>query len=384
MSNAKQKVTIAEIWVSELKLNNFRNFKSLALILDAAPVVLTGQNGAGKTNLLEAVSYLSHGKGLRNSRMQDLPHFNGGLSNPWAVHAVLHSTRERFTIGTGQDLSKGREKRLIKLDGEFLRAQAELMKKISITWLTPAHDRLLQEGASDRRRFFDRLIGALYTDHIKHGAIYERTLRERSILLRNENFDEAWLELLENRLVKYGTKIIEARLQFCLKINTVIKNEIIDFPQAELTLTGGLENSINTMDASDFEQFYFDQLKQSRISDRDSGRSAVGPHRCDFNVWHKNNQKPASLCSTGEQKALLITIVLAHARMLRGVWQRPPLMLLDEVIAHLDPHRRDAFCQEVVNLGIQAWLTGTDQDFFGSLRSHAQFLKISEAKVLSD
>ena len=368
------------VGVSRLALTDFRNYRTARLDLAAGPVVLTGANGAGKTNLLEAVSVLSPGRGLRNARLADFDRRPGEAETGWAVAATIETRRGAVRVGTGRDPAGG-ERRVVRIDGENTRGQAALGEVIGVTWLTPQMDRLFIEGPSARRRFLDRLVLGLDPAHAARVSSYEHAMRERSRLLRDGPNDPAWLDAIEETMAAQGVAVAAARRDAVERLDEACTVAAGPFPRARLSLQGTLETWLDELPALAAEDRFRMALKDSRIVDAAAGGATVGPHRSDLMVAHAEKGIPAETMSTGEQKALLISIVLAHAKLQRQTRGEPPLLLLDEVAAHLDAARREALFTTLLDLESQVWLTGTDAAIFAPLRQTARFLSVSDGTL---
>ncbi len=375
------------VGVTRLVLTNFRNYRSARLDLDPDPVVLTGPNGAGKTNLLEAMSFLSPGRGLRNARLSDVDRRDGesagsdaALASGWAVAATVATRRGPIAIGTGRIGVEG-ERRTIRIDGEPAKSQAALGERLGVLWLTPQMDRLFIEGPTGRRRLMDRLVLGLDPAHAARVARYEQALRERSRLLRDGSQDPAWLGALEEIMAAEGVAVAAARRDAVERLDRVCATAEGAFPRARLSLIGTIEGWLDTMPALAAEERFRAALAQSRASDALSGGTGLGPHRSDLGVLHAEKGIAAEAASTGEQKALLIAILLAQARLQRAVRGEPPLLLLDEVAAHLDAVRRAALFKVLAGLESQAWITGTDAALFAPLSGAARFLTVRDGAL---
>ena len=365
----------------QLDLTEFRNYASLRLELTPHPVVLTGPNGAGKTNLLEAISYLAPGRGLRRAALSAVARTGG--SGRWAVAARLTTPGGPVRLGTGIDELPGR-RRAIHVDGAAARGQMALAEHINVVWLTPEMDRLFQDGASGRRRFLDRMVYGFDPEHAGRVAAFEQAVRGRARLLRDGVGDTAWLAAQEGVIADKGVAIAAARRDTVARLASAIAEDAVDaapFPRAGLTLDGEVENWLADGPALAVEDRLRAALAASRRADAASGMTAHGPHRSDLRVRHLDKDQPADLCSTGEQKALLIAIVLAHARLQTLARGAPPVLLLDEVAAHLDADRRAALYGRLVQLGAQAWMTGTDAALFEAITGQAQFFTVDSATV---
>lgn len=381
------------LWLRRLNLTAFRCYRSATLETDARPVVLTGPNGAGKTNLLEAISLLAPGRGLRRARLAEIQRRSPQENAPtgWAVAAEVVTRDGARALGTGADPAaagndNGRERRLVKIDGAFARSQQALGEIVSAVWLTPQMDGLFREGASARRRFLDRLVYAFDIAHAGRVASYEHAMRERGRLLKGATLkgsgpEPAWLAALEETMAGRAVAIAAARREMTARLADACAAGVGPFPRAGLGLVGDIESWLAEMPAVDAEDRLRDALAESRARDAESGRAAQGPHRSDLAVRHLEKDQPAELCSTGEQKALLISVVLAHARLLALDRASAPLPLLDEIAAHLDEDRRRALFAEILELGLQAWMTGTDAELFRSLDDGAQVFEVEDATL---
>ena len=372
--------------VVRLSLTDFRCYGRVRVDLETTPVVLTGPNGAGKTNLLEAVSFLSPGRGLRRARLGEIDRCERGSDEamPWAVAAVVETGRGTVSIGTGHEAGDGKatERRVVRIDGHTARGQKDLAQHLAMVWLTPDMDRLFMDGSSARRRFVDRLVYGFQPAHAGEVAAYETVLRERARLLAEGNSDAAWLEALEDGIARHGVAIAAARAETVRRLDRACADRDGPFPAARLALTGEIDTWLTEMPAVAVEDRVRETLRASRNHDATQGGAACGAHRSDLQVIYAAKDRPARECSTGEQKALLLSILLAMARELRAERGDAPLLLLDEVVAHLDGARRAALFDEIVHLGAQAWLTGTDDELFAGLRGRARFFRVLDATVM--
>ena len=370
-------VTLAAF--TRLTLTNFRSYARTELALTGAPVFLVGPNGAGKTNLLEAVSFFTPGRGLRNASLAEVGRRMPGetAGRAWAVAAELTSNGEPLRLGTGVE-QPGAPRRIVRLEAETV-PPGRLAEHVRQVWLTPAQDRLFLEGASDRRRFFDRLVFAAIPRHAAHVGAYEKTLRERMRLLTEGPADPAWLDALEARLAEAGALMAEARARTLAALQAEIDSRgERPFPQAKLGLAGAWEQmALDGADIAEVEQRLAAAFAAGRERDAAAGRGLTGPHRGDLTVVHAEKDRPAAECSTGEQKALILNLVLAQAaRLARAEGQPSPILLLDEVAAHLDRRRRAALFDEIEALKLQAFLTGTDDHLFEDLLGRAQGVRV--------
>jgi DNA replication and repair protein RecF len=366
-------------YVSSLKLRNFRCYEQAALAgLGPGLVVLHGPNGAGKTNVLEALSVLSPGRGLRGVRATEMQCKARGES--WAVSAQVQNGYGDIRLGTGLDPHT--EKRIVRINGETAKSQGALSDHIACVWLTPQMDRLFLDSPRERRRFFDRLVFAFDPGHSGRVTRYENALAQRSKLLKEGHADPVWLTALEAQMAETGIAIAAARLDFMHRLQAACRAAGSDhFPLAHLRVTGAIEEILQNTSALETEELFAYQLAESRGVDMLTGGAATGPHKSDMAVTYAAKNMPADQCSTGEQKALLIGIVLAHARLIAGERGAPPVLLLDEIAAHLDEARRAALYDVLSALGGQAWLTGTDESLFDAVRGRAQFFEIINATI---
>jgi DNA replication and repair protein RecF len=370
--------------VRRLTVSNFRNYRMLKLDLERAPVVLTGPNGAGKTNLLEAVSFLAPGRGLRRPRLADVDRMESGADpNFWAVSAEIETALGRTTIGTGRDpaAEAGADKRLVRIDGAPAKSQTVLAEYLAISWLTPQMDRLFIDGASQRRRFLDRLVYAFDPQHAGRMNGYTHALRERGRLLRDGRTDASWHLALEEQIATAGVAVAAARRELVDRLAPLAGAGHGPFPGALLSVEGEVESWLDQGPALDAEDRFRAALVQARRLSSGEAAPVPGPHRGDFKVVHSVKNMPAEQCSTGEQKALLIAIVLAHARLRARDLGDAPLMLLDEVAAHLDEERRAALYDILDTLGSQAWLTGTDAALFDAIANRAQRFTVRDGAL---
>ncbi len=370
-------------WISTLKLHNFRCYKSAAFKdLETGLIVLHGANGAGKTNILEALSLLSPGRGLRGARITDVQYQNAG--NPWAISATVQNEYGAAQLGTGLDPDS--KKRLIRINGETVKNQSALSQHLSCTWLTPQMDRLFLESARERRKFLDRLVATFDPAHSGRVLRYENAMRQRSKLLQDGSKsgggDPAWLESLESQMAETGIAICAARLDFVQRLqNACQSHPSAPFPLAQINAKGTIEELLQNIPALEVEELFRHQLSESRGVDMLTGGAATGPHKSDLSVIMVEKNMPANQCSTGEQKALLIGIILSNARLIAAERGAPPILLLDEVAAHLDKTRRRALYDLLKDLGGQVWLTGTDFNLFDSITGTAQFFEIHDSQI---
>jgi len=364
--------------VRRLDLTEFRNYAALRLELDGRPVVLTGPNGAGKTNLLEAVSFLSPGRGLRRARLGEAG--RQGATRRWAVAARVSGPAGAVDLGTGLAEGEEGERRIVHVDGQPASGPVALGLHMAVAWLTPQMDRLFVEGASARRRFLDRLVYGFDPDHARRVAAFERAMRDRNRLLALGG-EARWLTAQEETMAEQAVAVAAARRDGIQRLQAALARNAGPFPRADIAVSGLVETWLDDQPAVAVEDRYRALLAGQRPVDAAAGMALEGPHRADFVVRHAAKDQPAGLCSTGEQKALLIAIVLANARLTAARRGSAPILLLDEVAAHLDRARREALFDELLALGGQAWLTGTDAELFRPLLERAEFFAVRDGTV---
>ncbi|MER9402540.1 DNA replication/repair protein RecF [Mesorhizobium caraganae] len=369
--------------ISKLTLTNFRNYAALSIGFSPGAVVFSGDNGAGKTNLLEAISLLTPGRGLRRAPYADVAREGG--DGGFALHARLDGPEGQVEIGTGitGGEAAGEGGRKVRINGAPARSADAMLEWLRIVWLTPAMDGLFPGPAADRRRFLDRLVLAIDPGHGQRALDYEKAMRGRNRLLTEGSRDSAWFDAIEIQMAETGVAIAAARAELVRLLAAMIDRlpSSGPFPQADISLFGDLESDVATSPAVDVEERYRAALAEGRERDRAAGRTLDGPHRSDLLVRHRPKAMPAELCSTGEQKALLVGIVLSHARLTGEMSGMTPILLLDEIAAHLDAGRRAALFSILEELNCQAFMTGTDASLFSSLRGRAQFLTVDHGTV---
>ncbi len=375
-------------YIARLLVSDFRCYEHAALEADHRPVVLNGPNGAGKTNLLEALSFLAPGRGLRQARLVEVDRRTSSAASAWAVAARLSGPGGDCDIGTGRDPAvedNARERRLLRIDGAPQRGLTSLAERLALLWLTPQMDGLFLDSKSARRRFLDRLVASFDPGHASRLNAYEQAIGERLRLLRGEftpgSADPGWLDALEHQIAEHGTALAAARLDLVARLANVLAESDGIFPQPDLSVVGEVEGWLAEMPALAAEDRLRYRLAQGRGLDAEAGRALVGPHRSDLYVCFAATHMPAADCSTGEQKALLIAILLGQARLMAAERGRRPLLLLDEVAAHLDENRRRALFEALLNLGVQAWLTGTERSLFAAFGDRAQFFAVADARI---
>jgi DNA replication and repair protein RecF len=371
--------------IRRLSLTHFRNYRAGSVQTRGDVVVLVGPNGAGKTNCLEAISFLSPGRGLRRATLEDVADNQGDGS--WAVSAEVEGALGLATLGTGID-APGAEasssSRRCRIDREPVSSATAFGDHLRMVWLTPAMDGLFLGSASERRRFFDRLVLAIDSEHSSRVSALERSLRSRNRLLEEPRPDPHWLDAIEHETAELAVAVAAARSETVRRLQATIetrKDPASPFPWAEIALDGWLETMLLDHSAVAAEDRYRAVLKEGRARDAAAGRTLSGPHVTDLEVMHGPKGIAASAASTGEQKALLIGLILAHAGLIGDMTGFAPIMLLDEVVAHLDPIRRAALYDALADLGAQVWMTGADPAAFGELAGRAQVFDISLGAV---
>ena len=375
---------MAPVYLTKLKLDGFRNYSNLSLNLDQRHVVLTGNNGAGKTNLLEALSFLSPGRGLRRANYASVA--RAGSTDAWSVFAELEGANGTVSIGTGltQTGLSSDKQRKVRINGMATNSSEELLDHLRIMWLVPSMDGLFSGPASERRRYLDRLVLAIDATHGRRVLNFEKSMRARNKILSDDLPDIAWLDAVEIQMAEHAVAIASARVEvISLLSSLIIKNNDISspFPDAFIQLEGMLESLVVDTPAGDLELEYADILCNGRRLDRAARRTLQGPHRSDMKIFHQPKSMPAAHCSTGEQKALLVAMMLAHARLVGELHNRGPIMLLDEIAAHLDKERRLALFDMIDDLGCQAWMSGTDMHLFEELGKRANYFFVNNGIV---
>lgn len=374
------------LFVEELKLTDFRNYASARLALGPEPVVLVGDNGSGKTNLLEAVSLLGPGHGLRGRPYGELCRKDG--AGGFAVAAKLLTPQGEVDIGTGLAAGSREESsgRTVRIAGKET-SPGTLGDYVKLVWLIPAMDGLFTGPASERRRFLDRLVLAVDPKMRSPLGRYDRAMRQRNRLFQMREGSRALFEGLEEQMAEAGTAIAASRLDALHRLVSLIermreaRGQDTPFPYALLALQGRLEEALEGRSATEVEDEFRRVLSDGRERDRVVCRALEGPHLSDLIVIHGPKNAPAEQCSSGEQKALLIGLILAKAELIKEIEGAAPLVLLDEVAAHLDEARRTALFGEISRLSAQAWMTGTDRDLFTPIAQDAQILAVNRGKI---
>ncbi|HTT47041.1 MAG TPA: DNA replication/repair protein RecF [Pseudolabrys sp.] len=372
--------------IRRLSLSNFRSYHAAQLVFASAGlVVLTGANGAGKTNLIEAISLLAPGRGLRRATMEELAFAEG--DGAWAVSAEIEGMLGIATLGTGIDPPAGEDSapsRKCRIDRESVSSAAAFADHLRVVWLTPAMDPLFNGPASERRRFLDRLVLAVDAEHSSRVAALERSLRSRNRLLEDVHSDAHWLDAVEHETAEVAVAVAAARAETVNRLSGALaaaRDTAAEFPRAEIALDGWMEKLLPEHSATEIEDRYRALLKANRARDAAAGRTLDGPHLSDLAVTHAGKGIPAREASTGEQKALLIRLVLAHAGLIKDMTGFAPLLLLDEIVAHLDPARRAALYDALASLGAQVFMTSADPAAFGDIIGRAQMFVVRPGSV---
>jgi DNA replication and repair protein RecF len=370
--------------IRRLVLSNFRNYEALDLAIEAPMIALVGENGAGKSNILEAISLFTPGRGLRRAELDDIQRktSHGGF----AASIELQGALGRVQLGIGFDGSEEGGGRKCRIDREPVGSSTAFADHCRIIWLTPDNDALFRGPAGDRRRFLDRLVLAVDSRHGSRVNAMEKALRSRNRLLEDRRPDGQWLDAIERELAETAIAVAAARLETVSRLASVIAANAdpgSPFPSALLSLEGDLEKALAAGKALDVEDWYRNTLKDNRLRDQAAGRTLIGPNTSDLAVHHGPKDMPAERCSTGEQKALLVGLMLAHCALVEQMSGAAPLLLLDEVAAHLDKARRIALYERLAQLGGQVWLTGTDPVLFEPDKSQIQLLQVASCKIVA-
>lgn len=365
--------------LTRLRISRYRSYPEADLRFASPLVVFAGPNGAGKTNLLEAISLLVPGRGLRGARISEVA--MGGVP-PWAVSGHFDDGLGGFEVGTGSLDEGGPDRRAFRLDGQKLRTQSDLAERVAAVWITPQMDRLFQESAGGRRRFLDRLAMALEPHLAREVAAYETAMANRNRLLAQGRVEPAWIAGLEDAMARHGIAIAASRRALVGRLNAALEAGAAGaFPRAILTLQDPAAELLDAMPALAAEDALRAGWAGSRGRDAAAGATLTGPHRADLLFTHAEKGLAAGLCSTGEQKALLISTVLAHAGLIAAARGFAPLLLLDEVAAHLDVERRAALFAALAALPAQSFLTGTDPEVFAPLAEAAEHWAVTPGRA---
>jgi DNA replication and repair protein RecF len=379
--------------IRRLTLTNFRSYHAASLTIEGGPVVLIGPNGAGKTNLLEAISFFAPGRGLRRAMLEEVAlsetdgESAGESTRSWAVSAEVEGELGLVTLGTGIESPAADDAtivRLCRIDREPVASAAPLADHVRITWLVPAMDGLFVGPASERRRFLDRLVLAVDAQHASRVNALERALRSRNRLLENADPDRHWLDATEHETAELAVAVAAARSETVRRLAGALaarRDPSAAFPSAEIGLDGWMEALVLNHPATEVEDRYRALLRDNRARDAAAGRTLDGPHLTDLTVVYEPKGIAARDASTGEQKALLIGLVLAHTSLIAEMTGFAPVLLLDEVVAHLDPNRRAALFDSLDRLGAQVWMTGADPAAFTDIAARAQVFAVESGSV---
>lgn len=379
-----------DVWIAGLSLNGFRNYDTFSVQLDGAPVVLVGANGAGKTNLMEAISLLAPGRGLRRAKTEQFKRRSPVSSGAqgWSISAHIETPDGPFQAGTGviadhaldlqprDNQPRDNQRRVIRIDG-IDQSQMALAERLAVSWLTPEMDDVLAASPSERRRFLDRLVIAFDPAHTGRLQRYEKAARQRNRLLENQTGDEHWFEALESEMASSGVAIIAARQALVSALDQEASEPLPAFPSARLSLAGEAERWLETMPAVDVEDRLRQEARQAR---RNGSKTLPGAAASMLEVYHSGTGQEAELSSTGEQKALVISVILAHARLQARRLGKPPILLLDDIASHLDRHRRETLFELAGELKGQVWFSGTDLGLFAPMLGRAQVISLSSGR----
>lgn len=369
--------------IHRLSLANFRSYRAASLETSADMVALVGPNGAGKTNCIEAISFLSPGRGLRRATLEDVANKDGDGS--WAVSATVEGEVGLATLGTGIDppIEGVSNSRRCRIDREPVGSAAAFGDHLRMVWLTPAMDQLFMGAASERRRFFDRLVLAIDKDHSSRVSALERSLRSRNRLLEERSNDGHWLDAVERETAELAVAVAAMRSETVTRLAAMLhaRGEASAFPSAIVSLDGWMEQALRSEPATAVEDRYRAVLRDNRPRDAAAGRTLDGPHLTDLQVIYAPKNMPARDASTGEQKALLVGLILAHATLVAEMTGITPLLLLDEIVAHLDPDRRKSLFGELATLGAQVWMTGADPAAFIDIGPMGELFDVVQGRI---
>jgi len=369
--------------IRRVTLTNFRSYRAAALATADKPIVLFGPNGACKTNLLEAISFLAPGRGLRRAALDEVAFREGDGS--WAVAAEVEGALGLATLGTGIErrVDEGETaSRACRIDREPVGSAVAFADHLRVIWMVPAMDTLFTGAPSERRRFLDRLALAVDAEHAGRVNALDRALRSRNRLLEERQPDTQWLDAVEHETAELAVAVASLRAETVSRLATVLASRRGSaFPPVEIALDGWMEKLIQAHPALEIEERYRTVLRENRARDAAAGRTLDGPHLTDLAVVYADKGIAAADASTGEQKALLIGLILAHARLIAAMTGFPPVLLLDEVVAHLDPSRRRALHQELAQVGAQVWMTGADPALFVEVADDAIMVEVGSGRL---
>jgi DNA replication and repair protein RecF len=385
--SAAQTDVIPHARIITLKLSNFRSYRQAALDLEGRTALFLGANGAGKTNILEAVSFLTPGRGLRRATLEDVAATEGDGS--WAVAAEIDGAMGEAALGTGIEAPLGDEnpQRKSRIDREPVSSATAFAEHLRVIWLTPEMDGLFLGPASERRRFLDRLVLAIDAEHSARVSGLDRALRSRNRLLEEQNFDSKWMDAIEHEVAELAIAVAAARAETVKRLAGQIEvNRDLEsgFPTAQIALDGEIERSLEIESATEVEERYREKLRDVRPRDRAAGRTLEGPHRSDLIVLHQEKAIEAARASTGERKALLVGLILSHARLVTSMHGFAPIVLLDDVAAFLDAERRAALFNALEKLGAQVLVTGVDESAFAALDASAVRFRVTPGEAVRE
>lgn len=364
----------------KLTLSDFRNYERLVWAPDASLVVITGENGSGKTNLLEALSLLTPGRGLRGAPLAQLGRDN---ATNWGIAARFSFNHDVLELGTGVTGSGETARRAYLLNGQPVRNRDALDETLSAVWITPQMDRLFSDGASGRRRFLDRLVMAVTPHHARELLAYDRAMTQRNRLLQTRFSETSWLSGLEASMARHGVAVAAGRREMVQQLCFFARSSLGAFPAVHIALICDVADQLQQVPALSVEDWLREQLATNRQQDRERGRATAGVHRSDFKLSDLQSGLPAATASTGQQKTLLMGTVLAHARLVEDYRGTPPVLLLDEPLVHLDQARRASLLEIVKDFQTSVILTGTDESPFQDLRADAQFVTLKRGEFLA-
>jgi DNA replication and repair protein RecF len=365
--------------INRLTLHNFRNYRHLDFIPQSNHIIITGSNGVGKTNILEAISLLAPGRGLLNNKLEDMD--THGAQPPWKIEALIEGHGGSNYIATGRVKNDESSRRFIEIDEANFPKQAALSKIVNISWVVPQMDQIFITGASVRRKLLDRIVSNFEFEYSKQLTIYEYYLKERSNLLKNVKYDSDWMKVIEHNMAQAAVIIATARIQIVEMLQQVMDELEYDFPKALLSIEGLLEEKIHKMPALQIEKEFAETLLKNRAIDSFTKRTNAGIHRSDLLVCNKEKGIKAKTCSTGEQKSLLISLFLTEIFAQIQWRNQMPIILLDDIVAHLDEERRRLLSDIILNIGAQVWITGTDQNMFRFIKNNTEFVTIKDNKL---
>jgi len=364
-------------YISKLKLTNYRNFENLNLEFPGSSIALVGKNGVGKTNILEAISIMQPGRGIRSAKITDISHNN---ANFFGVFVELLLGNEKIQIGTEYNKKISRVRK-IKINKNYYISQMELIKYLRIISLSPSMDGMFIDSPHSRRKFIDRITWNFYGNHSQLINSYDQLIKERNNILRENILDHGWIKNVEKQIVDFGSNILINRNEILSLLSSELENRVDHikvFPAPDIFLSGEVEEIFGSNNVENFKEIYKEKLFNSRSLDSLKGSTGFGPHRSELSVNFKEKKIPAYLCSTGEQKILLISIILATARASKDFHGSSPILLLDEVFSHLDEVRREALSREIIDIGIQAWMTSTEASHYMTFGGKSYIINLDE------